>query len=341
MNNTGHQRGYTVIELMIALVLGLFLVGGVIQVYLSNKQTFRFNDALARVQETGRLAMETLAHDIRMADFWGCAAVGNGASAVNNMLDQTNADYQDYMASVGSGISGTEGGADPDSLTLAGAFGGGAQVSQVPSAQSASLQVVKPSGVSVGDIVFVSDCQSADIFQVENVNVTGNSPDETVVHNSGNPSGVAPGNSKTNMSKVYQQDAQIFQIRRNAYSIGTGINGEPTLFRAVDGAAAGLDNMLAAGVEDMQILYGEDLEPDGVADRYVAADAAGLDMDSVVSIRVSLLVRSEAENVLDEPQNVSFNGQTLPDADVADKRLRQVFTTTVGVRNRIASFTTN
>lgn len=63
------QRGLTLIEIMVALVLSLFLIAGVIQLFLGSKQTYRFHDALSRLQENGRFALDTMARDIRMADF--------------------------------------------------------------------------------------------------------------------------------------------------------------------------------------------------------------------------------------------------------------------------------
>ena len=51
------QRGFTLVELMVALAVSLLLLAGVIQVYLSSKQAYRVQDNVARIQESGRLAM--------------------------------------------------------------------------------------------------------------------------------------------------------------------------------------------------------------------------------------------------------------------------------------------
>lgn len=63
------QRGLTLIEIMVALVLSLFLIAGVIQLFLGSKQTYRFHDALSRLQENGRFALDSMTRDIRMAGF--------------------------------------------------------------------------------------------------------------------------------------------------------------------------------------------------------------------------------------------------------------------------------
>ncbi len=65
------QRGVSLIELMVAVVVGLLLLGGLIQVYLSNKQSYNAQEQLARMQESGRFAMDMITLDLRRAGYWG------------------------------------------------------------------------------------------------------------------------------------------------------------------------------------------------------------------------------------------------------------------------------
>ena len=95
------QSGMTLIEIMIALLIGVFLTGGIILVFISSKQTYRMQENLSRLQENGRFAMEFLGRDIRMAGFWDCMA----------------------PSSTVSDVTGTEGASGaPDTITLRGAF---------------------------------------------------------------------------------------------------------------------------------------------------------------------------------------------------------------------------
>lgn len=71
------SRGFSLIELMIAVVLGAALLFGVIQIFDSNKQSSRLQHAFVEVQEAGRIAADLLARDIRMADYWGCTDTSN------------------------------------------------------------------------------------------------------------------------------------------------------------------------------------------------------------------------------------------------------------------------
>jgi len=63
------ECGFGLVEILVAMAIGLFLLAGVIQVLVSSKQSYRTNEALARVQESGRIALDFIARDIRLAGF--------------------------------------------------------------------------------------------------------------------------------------------------------------------------------------------------------------------------------------------------------------------------------
>ncbi|MCG8670127.1 MAG: prepilin-type N-terminal cleavage/methylation domain-containing protein, partial [Pseudomonadales bacterium] len=69
------QKGITVVELMIASAIGLFLTVGVITLFIDSKRNDYAGVALAEIQESARIAMEMIARDVRMAGFQGCADI--------------------------------------------------------------------------------------------------------------------------------------------------------------------------------------------------------------------------------------------------------------------------
>ena len=69
MQNRFTQRGVTLIEMMIALVLSLVLVAGVGTVYLSSKRNYQSRDQLSLINETGRVALETLRNHLEHAGY--------------------------------------------------------------------------------------------------------------------------------------------------------------------------------------------------------------------------------------------------------------------------------
>lgn len=329
--SAARQSGIAMVEIMIAMLLGLFLVGGILQVFSAVRLTNRVHQATARMQENGRMALEILRRDIRMADFWGCAS---DISNVVNNLNTAGGGFIDFGA---GGIGGTEGGAGtPDTLLLRGGFDRGLRVQPPYGPQaSANIKVAAGNGLEQGDMIFVSDCSGADIFQVSNSN-----PDTSgeLVHNTG--TATAPGNyNVTNpgcpgtnahcLSKIYGADATVFSVQQIAYTVGMGSEGHPALFR---NGQEFLD-----GIEDFQVLYGEDTDPpgsagSGVANYYVTADQVG-DMAAVVSLRIAVVTRSYNDNLTSGIQQdyvVLGANRTA-----GDNRLRQVYTSTVAIRNRL------
>jgi type IV pilus assembly protein PilW len=69
------SRGFSLIELMIALVITLILLAGIGQIFVSSKKSFTIQDSLARQQENGRYAIELIAQDLRRAGYFGGTAI--------------------------------------------------------------------------------------------------------------------------------------------------------------------------------------------------------------------------------------------------------------------------
>lgn len=341
------QKGLSIIELMIALTLGLILLAGVIQIFMANRETSRVQNALARVQENGRVVMEFLAREIRAADYWGCAP---NMSTFTNHLDTSSPDYDPSLHdfSFADGIAGTndDGVNGSDSITLSGLFGEDINIIQPMPDPSAVIKIPPNNNlVNAGDILFISNCKGGDIFQV-----TAGSPGSTgtVGHQSGGS--VRPGNAGTTCNTTgatscpncfcqsYGIDAMLHTgFNSSRYYIDNTPEG-PTLF--VDDFYNS-PMQLAKGIENMQISYGMDTTNDGSANRYLPAGHVDLDMNGVVSIKVNILVASD-EAVADTPQQLRFNWEEIkantPTASglttASDNRLRRSYSMTVNIRNR-------
>lgn len=80
------QRGYSLIELMIAIVLGMLLSLGIATLFTNTNNTYRSQDAIARLQENGRFAVGRLADDIRS----GFAQPIATSASTKNQLDTAN-----------------------------------------------------------------------------------------------------------------------------------------------------------------------------------------------------------------------------------------------------------
>jgi type IV pilus assembly protein PilW len=107
------QRGFTLIELMIAMLIGVFLMGGVIQIFLSAKQAYRLQENLSRLQENGRFAMDMIAQDTRMAGYVDTVCLPTTATAPQSsqqaLLQVANADKTDSTTNWCSPATGSMG----------------------------------------------------------------------------------------------------------------------------------------------------------------------------------------------------------------------------------------
>ena len=65
--NMQRQAGLTLVELMVALAIGSFLIIGAVQIYNQSRQAFVVNESIARVQETAQFAMDTIEADLRLS----------------------------------------------------------------------------------------------------------------------------------------------------------------------------------------------------------------------------------------------------------------------------------
>lgn len=99
-NPTAGQRGFSLVEIMVALTISLILMAGVIQIFLSSRASYRLQNGMARLQENGRFAMDFLSRDIGNAGFTtGTAAIApinsaNSTDGGGNVSDAIEISYQ-------------------------------------------------------------------------------------------------------------------------------------------------------------------------------------------------------------------------------------------------------
>jgi type IV pilus assembly protein PilW len=98
-----NQTGMTLIEIMIALLIGAFLIGGVIQIFINSQQTYRMQNNLSRIQENGRFASNLIGRDVRKTSYWGCLTRASGDIAGGNSTITLKAAF----ATIPTGSCGT------------------------------------------------------------------------------------------------------------------------------------------------------------------------------------------------------------------------------------------
>jgi type IV pilus assembly protein PilW len=217
--NSG-QRGVTLVELMIAMVLGLIVLGAVTTVFLSNSRTYAATESLGRFQENARVAFELMARDVR-------EAAGNPCSRNLPVYNILNAPASTWYTDFTAGIRGYAGNAafadaafgtgeaqriaGTDAVELKSAVADGVTiVSHDPSSAQFKLSTANH-GLSDGDLALACDFGQAAVFQVTNAQPGIN---DTVVHNNG---AGTPGNCSKGLGWSATQNCSA---NGNSYAFG-------------------------------------------------------------------------------------------------------------------------
>lgn len=263
------QTGVTLIELMIAMVLGLLLILGLSNVFLAQRQSYRVNENLARMQDNARIAFELMARELREAGGNACGTtrvgnVVNGAGG-SHWLDWSRGGVQGYEGNVvmpgvvtGNGIGQRVAGTD--AVTIRTASLNTALIITQHDVTAAQL-MVSPSSheIKPNEILMACDYRQAAIFQVV-ANSSGSSSG-TINHNSGTGT---PGNcskglgfptdcSSTNGNPYsFENHGFLSRLTVTNWYIGNNARGGRSLFRIENGGAA---QEVAEGVTDLQLEY--------------------------------------------------------------------------------------
>jgi len=287
------QKGLTLVEIMVALAIGSFLIIGATQIYNQSRHAFVVNESIARVQETAQFAMDTIEADLRMASNWGRNSRGlavEGRALVGDdnptgLTEPVGTDGScgtDWAFDLGRPIDGND---NAYNLTC-GAQGGSQGNSDLITIRRTSVQ---PVGLEAGRL------------QVQSTRIQGELFESGAV-----PTAFLP---ITNHPITGAPSSATHTLMVNSYYVSptsTLIPGVPTLRRktlTVQGGAPFIaDQEVAPGVENIQLQLGIDVDDDNTVDRYVNPgddiynpSAAGYVPGArVMTARVWLVVRGVA-----------------------------------------------
>jgi type IV pilus assembly protein PilW len=328
MRNTNNMRprGFSLVELMVALIIGSFLIIGAVTVYVQSRNTYAVNETVARLQENARYVISTLEPDLREASFWGLmndpwlleGTVGNSpiAPAIGNSCGL------DFTIDLRQPIEGIN-----SDFTLPCAAG---PAGSAASATADTVIVRRADEESVA-----ADDQRVQIF------TTVGGANSRVFNSDTAPGAIV-------VDPVLGPQAAVHDLIVRAYYISQSSSqpGMPSLRRKnLIAGPAYQDEEILPGVEDLQVQFGiergTDLDGNGDADaftgtamRYVNPDDPALDDTEVqiVAVRLWLLLRA------DTPEVGFTDTRTYNYADVAafqpnDSFRRLLVSRTIQIRN--------
>lgn len=322
------QRGVTLVELMVAIVVTLILLAGLIQVYLSSKQGYNAQEQLSRMQESGRLAMDLITTDLRRSGYWG----GNAnLSLVTGNPGPIQLASHSHTCTNGSNnwgrmivwrVAGLNQDAAPGGYTCATGHVAGTDILTVRYARPEVLSESALDDLPAGGLYLRSTMFRGRI-------TTG-----ALIADSANE--IPPEDPESAFPHLMPT---VRQVVSNAYYVGDsgrtcpGGQAIPSLRRIRLDPATGfpMSEEIASGVEQLQVRY---LLGGEYVDAGVVTAANG--WQDVQAVRVWLLVRGEC------PEQGLTNNTTYVMGDttltVNDNFRRQLYVSTVMLRNTVVRF---
>lgn len=350
------SKGFSLIELLVAMLIGLLVLAGVIQVVLNSKRSFIDNQEIAFIQDNTRYALDIIAKDLRTAGYKGCA---RSLLTTVNVINYTNiatpaggsGNLTDAFAFNSTPFNGTEtktkaelkdpdlagilpNGTLPDTITIQTLPNEREITLSSHNPQSGALIASQPVNFPDGTPLMIIDanCQNVALLAAgtagattPNLNLTGNLNCSTGLTSNDEASCTQ---GKINTVKPLKSGSVITPYLVNRYFIGKANasinNNMPALKRqyltSISATPTFREEEIAQGVEDMQITYGIDNGQGRVAnDTFVAADVVNGRWDQVVAVRIELTLRSN------NPVQTAVNGD--------GGYLRKRVASTVSLRN--------
>ncbi|NND93086.1 MAG: prepilin-type N-terminal cleavage/methylation domain-containing protein [Granulosicoccus sp.] len=351
------QQGFSLIEMLIAMAVGLMLIGGMITVFAGTKRSAQLNSTMALVQEHGRFALNSIVTDVRMAGFQGCVD-----SKVKATIRATGAPTTDYaLSNITSSLVKADGtwlpeaprnftpptgvGAPlPGTHALSVQFGSPETRAISPMTTVADDVVIAgslPPIVTTGDLALISNCQVADIFKV--TQAASGVLQHSAIGNSGDNRLSAPyGQTPNERAQVMRFEANIFYVGNTQR---TNSAGEPVY--ALYRQSWPYDRPpveMVEGVSHLKVRLGfRDSMVNGNLE-YVSPEDSGTTDGRIESVQVGLLMQSFEQVASDTDSRVytiagtainpGTTGSSTVTHYVADRRLRMAFSSTVSIRNR-------
>lgn len=321
------QIGFSLIEMMIALTVGLLILGAISMVMVNSARSTRDNDRTSELQTNGRYALDLLRRDLQHAGQAGLMPPGNvGWSMRNNFYSV------DPSVVVNGGCA-------------ASALGTALQLEQ----PVGGLDDATPAGVCAA----IGNYGTGDVLAVRYADTLGYTVTTATANTT--PAATNPGDifvrSTYGKTGIYQQGKtapvpmtepiQDQLLRSYVYYIApntTGADGIPALYRLALGAGGAMaSELVVSGIEDMQVQYGvvTGIDPN-LNTQYLNASAV-TDWTAVRSVRVWLLVRNSTaernETYSNQIQYTLGNKVVTPTVGTNDQFRRQVYSATIQLRN--------
>lgn len=298
-----YSKGLSLVELMIASVIGLLLLTAILSLFLSSKRAYNDTERFGRIQENGRYALDVLAQELRQADFWGESRRQDIITSID--LNAVAADCTGEAAAYNFNVSIW--GTNATSATVVGCVNNALSGSDLVVVKHVEASPTPLAEIAATNSYLMSNQATAMLFDGA----------DTV------PTTTTGGLVPSGQAWAYQ--SRIFYVGGSAT--------EPALYRKqFSGNGWSNSEKIADGIERVHFLFGLDQDSDAIADVFLPAANVTL-WENIVAVRIYILARNK------DPDKLYKDAKSYQLGDVTvsaqnDGYHRMVFEATVSIRNR-------
>ena len=286
--NKKQSYGFSLVELMVAMVVGLIIVSGAFSLHSGSRKTQAVNEMQMDMVADARFAIDMIAYDLRHAGMWG-------GTNVDSLIDCKSSDAL---------CTATSGGETPAPLTIGGDCVAGwySDLSRPVFATDQTAGNPYSASCIPGSEAYLAGTDVLEIrYADSNTTLPANlQPNQVYVRSNfingrifvGNTQPVIASYNSSALTQNHELHAYAYYISDFTDAAGDGI---PSLRRVALVNAPTLQNQtLISGVTDLQVQFGVDVDGDQVVDRYVNPDAvAASDWSAVYAAKIWLVMRSD------------------------------------------------
>jgi prepilin-type N-terminal cleavage/methylation domain-containing protein len=310
------QRGFTIVELLVAMVLCTLLIGVAFEIGIIVVTGYRQHREAVAVQRAARGTIDIVADAVRnasagvpsgvMTDAAGCT----GISAIEVINSSSGPDELSVITAAGSTVTSTR---------------------EVIDQTSGVVTVLDASGLSEGDLILITDFTTGVVLKLSGIEDQGDSF----------RLGLEPTGCGVDFS--YPVGALVLRAKVSRFYV-EDVDGVPTIFMDPDSDGPEAGEPLAEGVEDFQVAVGVDVDADGTvtdsendADEWFGNDPADVDPPALTTtpwraLRVTVVARTAKEDPRGE-WSARPSAEDHLGATAADGYRRRMVSTIIEVRN--------
>lgn len=326
--NKKQSYGFSLVELLVAMAVGLLIVGGAFSLHSTSRDTQKVNEAQMDMVADARFAIEMISYDLRHAGLWGvtnrdglidckstdapCVSTANGdtppSTATNDCATGTN---PEWAFNLSRSIFATDG-SNPYSSTCIPGSEGYVANTDVLEVHYADANIIPPADLQAGQTYVRSNFISGRLFI-------------------GSVEPIVASYDTDPLTQSHQLHAYVYYISDHTDAAGDGI---PSLRRAsLTNGPAIQNQILLSGVSDLQVQFGEDVNNDLTVDRYVSP-AGVSDWSNVYAAKIWLVMQSDERQIgIDTTKSFEIAGAPAATLGGQDDYRYFMVTSVVNLRN--------